>query len=178
MREEAMDLRCAAGFGTILFCLMNVPVKAGTIVVDDGAECPHPDATSIQAAVAIAAPGDKILVCPGVYEETVLVDKPDLRIEAQGAPGEVVLQAPTAATPYGFNLRNTSGVLVQGFTVQGFADANIIIAGGQGNTLRENVTTAGGADGIEVMNSAANVIEHNTAVANLGPRSDGMFVHQ
>lgn len=152
--------------------------EEGVLVVDnDGADCPQADFTSIQAAVLVAQPGDKILVCRGVYPENVLVETADLRIEAQAAPGEVVLQGP-AARPYGFHLRNTTGVLLQGFRVQGYADANIIIEGGSGNTLRKNVATAGAVDGIELLNSDANVIDQNISFANNGPRSDGMFVWQ
>src|SRR3954449_4154083 len=102
------------------------PAFARTIVVDnDFADCPQAETNSIQAAVVAAGPGDKILVCPGVYLETVVVNKPDLRIEAQGAPGQVVLQAASPAPQFGFHLLNTTGVLVQGFTVQGFRTANI-----------------------------------------------------
>jgi parallel beta-helix repeat protein len=150
--------------------------ELGTLVVDnDRADCPHADFTSIQAAVLAAQSGDKILVCRGVYLESVLVEKADLRIEAQGAPGEVVLHAPPAQ-PYGFHLRNTTGVVLQGFRVEGYADANIIVEGGSGNTLRKNVATAGLFDGIEVKNSSANLIEHNISFENAGPMSDGIFV--
>ena len=150
----------------------------GILVVDnDGADCPQADFTSIQAAVLAAQPGDKILVCRGVYLESVLVETADLRIEAQAEPADVVLQG-TAAQRYGFHLRNTTGVLLQGFLVQGYSDANIIIDGGSGNTLRKNVVTAGAVDGIELLNSDANVIEQNSSFANIGPRSDGMFIWQ
>jgi parallel beta-helix repeat protein len=149
--------------------------KATLVVDDDRADCPRADFNRIQAAVLAAQPGDKILVCRGEYAENVVVEKADLRIEAQGAPGDVVLQGP-AAQSYGFWLLNTTGVLVQGFTVQGYADANIIIDGGSGNTLRKNVSTAGVVDGIEVKNSRANVIEHNVSFANAAPNADGIFV--
>lgn len=150
----------------------------GTLVVDnDRADCPQADFNSIQAAVLAAQPGDKILVCRGDYLETVLVEKADLRIEAKGAPGEVVLQG-TAAQPYGIHLRNTTGVLLQGFRVEGYADANIIVEGGSRNTLRQNVATAGVVDGIEVLNSSANVIDQNISFANASPVGDGFFVWQ
>jgi Periplasmic copper-binding protein (NosD) len=48
-----------------------------TLVVDrDGVECGNADFTSIQAAVDAAQPGDLIRVCPDLYSETVVVDKP------------------------------------------------------------------------------------------------------
>jgi parallel beta-helix repeat protein len=48
-----------------------------TLVVDrDGVECANADFTSIQAAVDAAQPGDLIRVCPDLYAESVVVDKP------------------------------------------------------------------------------------------------------
>jgi len=70
---------------------------------------------------------------------------------------------------FGFHLLNTTGVLVQEFTVHGFGDANIRIEGGSGNTLRKNVTTLSGmGSGIRVINSSANVVEQNSSSANQG----------
>ena len=81
------------------------------------------------------------------------------------------MQAPAGAIAplFGFHLLNTTLVLVQGFTVHGFGDANIRIEGGSGNTLRKNVTTLSGAgSGIRVINSSANVVEQNISFDNLG----------
>jgi nitrous oxidase accessory protein NosD len=48
-----------------------------TLVVDrDGVQCGNADFTSIQAAVDAALPGDLIRVCPDLYPERVVVDKP------------------------------------------------------------------------------------------------------
>lgn len=53
-----------------------------TLVVDkDKVQCPDADFQSIQAAVVDAAPGDRILVCPDLYTESVTVPK-TLTIEA------------------------------------------------------------------------------------------------
>jgi len=174
-----MELRRLAILSSVFACFStSAPAFAATIVVDnDFADCPQADFNSIQAAVVASQPGDKILVCPGIYAESVVITTPksDLRIEAQAAPGEVVLQG-TAAQEYGFYLLNTTGVLVQGFTVKGYRQANIRIEGDGGNTLRKNITTEAVIDGIELINSDANVVEQNTSFANQGPRSDGIFV--
>ena len=51
--------------------------QAATLTVDrDRAQCANADYRSIQAAVSAAAPGDLIEVCPDLYDEAVIVDKP------------------------------------------------------------------------------------------------------
>jgi parallel beta-helix repeat protein len=182
---RSMKLRRFAMLSSVFVCFSTSgPAFAATLVVDnDFLDCPQAKFSSIQAAVLAAQPGDKILVCPGTYFESVLINKSDLRIEAQAAPDVVVLQG-TRAQPFGFHLLNTTGVLLQGFRVQGFGRGNIRIEGStaplegisSGNILRKNVTTDAGTDGIQVVNSSANVVEQNTSFNNLGASSDGIFV--
>jgi hypothetical protein len=51
--------------------------EPATLVVDrDGVQCANAHFRSIQAAVDAAQPGDLIRVCPDLYSETVIVDKP------------------------------------------------------------------------------------------------------
>ena len=173
--EGSMELRRVAMYASVLLCFGTAPAFARTLVVDnDGAECPKAEYNTIQQAVAAAQAGDKILVCPGLYLGTVVVDTPDLRIEAKGAPGEAVLQGTGAEGELGFLLLNTTGVVLQGFTVQGFGRAQIRIQGRGGNTVRKNVTS--GAvfnDGIQVTSSSANVVEQNTSHGN---QEDGIFI--
>jgi parallel beta-helix repeat protein len=170
-----MKLRRVAMLSSVLLCFSVAPAFARTLVVDnDAAECPQAEYNTIQQAVAVAEAGDKILVCPGLYTGTVPVATPDLRIEAQGAPGEVVLKGAGAEGELGFVLLNTTGVVLQGFTVQGFGRAQIRIQGGSGNTVRKNVTrNAVFNDGIQVTSSSANLVEENTSYGN---REDGIFV--
>jgi len=170
-----MELRRVATYASVLFCFGTAPAFARTLVVDDdGAECPKTEYNTIQQAVAAAQAGDKILVCPGLYQGTVVVDTPHLRIEAKAAPGEVVLQGTGAVGELGFVLLNTTGVVLQGFTVQGFGRAQIRIQGGRGNTVRKNVTRGAVVnDGIQVTSSSANVVELNTSHGNL---QDGIFI--
>ena len=56
------------------------------VVDDDGAQCGNADFATIGAAVATAAAGDRVRVCPGTYAERVLVDKP---LTIQGRPDDV-----------------------------------------------------------------------------------------
>jgi hypothetical protein len=103
------------------------------IVDDDFAQCPNAQFTSIQAAVVAALPGSKIRVCPGLYNEQVLVNK-TLTLEAPRHQGQasqckapfppdptqqaVVSYPQVGANPdIGFNVQ-ANGVVIQGFTVQ------------------------------------------------------------
>lgn len=52
-------------------------------VDDDRRQCPNAQFTRIQDAVNAASPGDTIHVCPGLYEESVTVDK-RLTLEGSG----------------------------------------------------------------------------------------------
>jgi parallel beta-helix repeat protein len=172
-----MKLGRFATLSSLLVCFSTaMPASAGTLVVDnDFLDCPQADFNSISAAVAAAQPGDKILVCPGVYRESVEVNKNDLRIEGKAAPGQVVLEGPIGEE-VGFRLLNTTRVLVEGFTVSKFR-IGIVIEGGSANILRKNVTTASPIVGIEVLKSTANVVEHNISFGNTGIQfPGGIFV--
>ncbi len=179
-----MNLYRVAVLSSVLLCFGTAPAFARTLVVDnDAAECPQAEYNTIQQAVTAAEAGDRILVCPGVYTESpppstqaVLITKNDLRIEAQAAPGEVVLQGMgTTDQRIGFHLLDTTGVLLQGFTVTQFR-IGILIQVGSANTLRKNVTTTN-QRGIEVFNSAANVVEQNVSSDNAELRvPGGVFV--
>ncbi len=53
------------------------PAPAATLKVDDdGVQCPGAPYTTLQAAVAAAAPGDKIKLCPGLYGGQVVISQP------------------------------------------------------------------------------------------------------
>lgn len=153
------------------------------VVDDDAADCPQADFESIQSAVVAAEPGATILVCAGTYREWVVIEKDELRLLAQGKPGDVVLDgqniagtacAPASATATncaGFELRNAHDNLIEGFTVKRYWEAGIWLRlGSSGNTIRKNVTTESPHhDGIQVANSPENIIEQNTSFANVTP---------
>jgi parallel beta-helix repeat protein len=146
-----------------------------TLVVGvDRADCRDAAFTSIQAAVAAAAPGDKIVVCAGTYHEQVTVSKNNLVIVADDEPGGVVVDA--HGHDFGFRVLDASGVTIEGFRVEHGHEADIFLNGATLTTIRENVTTAAGHDGIELVASNDNVIEHNTAVDNLADNACGVNV--
>jgi nitrous oxidase accessory protein NosD len=108
-----------------------------TWVVDrDGVECANADFTSIQAAVDAARPGDLIRVCPDLYTEAVVVDKP-LTLKAdpdaveaidcfQPTLGELPVDQQTVVDPpedgFGFSIGfklEADDIVLAGFVVQG-----------------------------------------------------------
>jgi hypothetical protein len=111
--------------------------SARTLFVnDDGTPgqnrgCDRPFSVTIGEAVAAAASGDRIQICPGNYDEQVAVTKDDLTISGAGA-GRTTIR-PTAASVNTVALRTgfpsvalvlvdgASGVTIRGFTVDGSA---------------------------------------------------------
>ncbi len=74
---------------------------AATIRVDDDkAQCPTAAFTSVQAAVTAAAPGTRIEVCPGTYQEqvTVPVGKNNLDLVSQKRLAAVIKAPALMAT--------------------------------------------------------------------------------
>jgi len=111
-----------------------------TLVVDDdghgtAANCDAGVAaySSIQAAVNAAAPGDTIFICPGTYNEQVVVTKNNLTIRGAGAgatvlkPSVVVPNSTSLVTPIPVNVSpillvaGATGVIVTNLTIDGSA---------------------------------------------------------
>ena len=114
-----------------------------TIVVGPG--------QSIQAAVDLASPGDRILVQPGTYTEAgrpcptepavscaVVVNKDNIDLVAQGSAAHPVILESTGSQDQGFAVAKTGGSaclsdpseriegsLISGFTVQGFVGSGV-----------------------------------------------------
>ena len=80
---------------------------AGTVTVNDdltgpgpsGADCEHPDFTTIQSAASAAASGSTILVCAGTYTEQVDIDK-SLSVIGNSAADTIVKAPATVATKF------------------------------------------------------------------------------
>ncbi|MFE5622983.1 right-handed parallel beta-helix repeat-containing protein [Streptomyces virginiae] len=139
---------------------------ASTLVVSATgvtANCPNATYTTIGAAVTAAVAGDTIHVCPGLYNETVEVNKANLTVEGEttlpancdvfAAPDPLVdsIIETTSSSGEGIvNLRE-DGIRFQGFTVQN----------NQGSTLGGyGINTVVGHSGYLVTN---NVIQGNPA---------------
>lgn len=117
--------RIAAIIGVLAAVVVTAPAHAATWIVDAAnpeVECQNADSPTIQGAVALAAPGDTVHVCPGLYTETVGVDKP-LALNGSGPDphirtGDLTQEAVvTPATALGFVLLAPE-IVLEGFTIR------------------------------------------------------------
>src|SRR4051794_12153527 len=85
---------------------------------------------SLAEAIEKAAPGDRLVVRPGVYRERLLLDR-DVTLVGEGDVGEIVIQAlaaPTLVLAGGqVNLR---GVTLRGIGGDG-SEPTVLVAGGR-----------------------------------------------
>ncbi len=159
----------------VLFAAMMVSGAAHasprTLVVDDDKQqCPNADYTSISAAIAAAAPGDKIRVCPGLYSETVVVDKAGLSLQGStnGSTTEPCLRGDDAANPTRDSVVNgavrleANGVSLDAFTVQGAPVTPVVL-------VPAGINTSPSFSGYAIRR---NVVQNNPAGINL--KSNGV----
>ena len=99
-------------FLVVLLSIFQAPALPSTITV-----APNGPTSSINAAIAQAAPGDTIEVQAGVYSEHVIIDKPLTVVGVNnpvidgGGAGIVVLITAPDVTLRGFTVRNSGRVL-------------------------------------------------------------------
>src|SRR5215510_11484048 len=104
---------------------------AKTLIVGNSSTCPGVTHSSIQAAVNAAAAGDTIMVCAGVFNETVTVNKTlilrgaqhgvDARTRSVAAANESVVRG-------SFNIQ-TDNVVIDGFKITGATGPGVKLSG-------------------------------------------------
>ncbi|MFI9011558.1 right-handed parallel beta-helix repeat-containing protein [Actinosynnema sp. NPDC053489] len=153
------------------------------------------DAPTISAAVALARPGDLVLVAPGVYHESVQVDRPGVTLRGESRDGVVV--DGRVRQPNGIVV-TAPGVAVENLTVRNNTQNGVLVTGsaraasgtpGEGgyDTGDEPVTflksflvshvtaTRNGLYGIYAFSAQDGVIEHSYAS---GSADSGIYVGQ
>jgi parallel beta-helix repeat protein len=115
-----------------------------TIVVDDDmADCKKAEYETIQEAVDVAQPGDKIEVCEGTYVEevTVPLGKDDLELRSKKKLAAVI-QAPPASTSRGIVDIAANDVTLRGFTIAGPSSniSGVFVEGTNANITENHIT--------------------------------------
>jgi parallel beta-helix repeat protein len=89
------------------------------IVDDDKVQCPNAQFTSINAAVLAATPGATILVCPGLYKESVpILLRAGLKLQAQKRAQCRTADDPTTEAIVLYNATLNGGNPSEGFDVE------------------------------------------------------------
>ena len=167
--------RIAAVVGALAALVATAPAQAATWTVDAAnpdVECPNADSTTIQGAVALAAPDDTIHVCPGSYPETVVVDKP-LSLEGAGPKPQLRSGDPTeeAVVEPGRTLGFVLGapeIELEGFTIQGTSVGVTVNRFTSGHLIGKNLF-AGNTTGLQVASDGTlpSVVRANAFRANV-----------
>jgi parallel beta-helix repeat protein len=114
---------------------------------------------SIQAAVNHASPGDTIVVHPGVYHQSVVINKNHLTLHGAGASSAGTVIMPPASSnrclhgASGFCVFGTQsgpriGITVEGFEFKGFGAFGLVGFGAKNLTVRHNFAVNTGDYGI------------------------------
>ncbi len=142
----------------------------------------------IQKAIDSAPPGETILVPSGSYEESLMVDRSLVirgidtgngqpRLETAEGPA-ITLRA-GGTTIDGFAIKSVAGSkesagilvvsndnLITGNTIQGCANAGIMLIRAINNTIKDNLVAENGNEGIYLKNSSRNRLEANRITDN------------
>jgi hypothetical protein len=141
----------------------SVVPESRTLVVGKGGKG---QCMSLRVALRQAEPGMKILVLPGVYRESLVVDK-DVAIVGQGDVSEVVLESPKGSCL----VLQASDVRIQGLTIQGAqGDPEPVLAAVRGRVLVEGCDLdASGGPGLLIAGNAADPVLRTCALRGSGP---------
>jgi parallel beta-helix repeat protein len=110
-----------------------------------------------------ASPGDIILAEDGVYNQTVVVTKDNIRVIANGT-GAIFNGANMLIN--GFLLSGTAGVEINGFMIINYVGSGIFIDSGEFNRILRNRVVSSGVNGIELFGTTGNLVWKNETSGN------------
>jgi len=148
------------------------------------------DFTTISEAIKTAQPGDRILVRPGLYPESLVIDKP-LEILGDGPPADIQVHAHDAhvvvfranisrianltlrqaggeGTWYGVDI-GQGRLELEGCDITSHSGACVAIHAGADPRLRRNTIHDGKTVGVFVHDQGLGILEDNDITANIGP---------
>ncbi|HTZ10009.1 MAG TPA: right-handed parallel beta-helix repeat-containing protein [Acidimicrobiales bacterium] len=166
----------AAAAGDPTWYVAPSPTGSGT----SGGSCAAPGFNTIAGAVAAAASGDTVDVCPGTYTTSVTISGKAITlngsvsttaatIEATGLPEGIVVEGAAAA-----------GSTVEGFTVTGSAGEGILVEGTTDVAVSDNTVTGNDTacvpettendcgEGIHLEAVTDSIVSRNTSEDNSG----------
>ena len=145
------------------------------------------DFTTISEAITAARPGDRILVRPGLYTESLVIDKP-LEILGDGPPGDIQVHARDAHVVVfranisriaNLTLRQAGGegtwhgadigqgrLELEGCDITSHSGPCVAIHGGADPRLRRNTIHDGKTAGVIVGDQGLGILEDNDITAN------------
>jgi parallel beta-helix repeat protein len=113
------------GFSSSTTHWVNHDDPNGGAYLPPGTSCDNPGYPTIQLAVLAAGPGDRINVCPGLYEEQVTITAPKNNLRLRSVqPWQAIIKAPAVMVPpAGDNaivrITAAENVSIVGFTITG-----------------------------------------------------------
>lgn len=169
----------SGGNGVVALEAVDVRVDSATGI--DQAACGTgsnlPCRTISYALSVVATAGDRVVVAPGTYLETITL-RPDIAVVSQSGPEITIIDAQGVSGPvvYAYGTNVTASTRLEGFTVTGGTNRGIIIYDASpvisDCVVIENTGTYGG--GIAIMQAGADVqiansrIISNTASGDAG----------
>jgi parallel beta-helix repeat protein len=163
-----------------------MPTGLPTLIVD----CARGDGhRTIAAALAAAAPGTRVLVRPGLYEEELVIDKNLELVGDAEAPGAVVVQSSGASTLLSratsarvanlvlrqlgdgdcYAVESGAGCLeLEGCDITSRGAACVLLHDAADPLLRDNRIHDGGGYGVLVSSGATGMLERNEIFSNAG----------
>ncbi|MFD3002001.1 parallel beta-helix domain-containing protein [Pontibacter toksunensis] len=128
--------------------------------------------SSIQAAVDAAAPGDMILIKPGLYREAILVDKPNITLRGSGG---VVIENPGGKEDGIRVTANGDGFELYHVTLRDFEENGVIMIRADDYVLSHVTTVNCGEYGLFPIASSHGLIEYCIAS---GHTDSGIYIGQ
>ena len=121
------------------------------------------DFPTVQEAVYVAESGATIIVAPGIYYESVVINK---SVTIIGLPGSDPI-FDGGGSGIGFTITGTSEVTITGIVITNYAQA-IVIDDSSNCKIYNNIMTQNAKSGIETNNAANNLIYNNIFQENCG----------